>query len=81
MRLTGLSNEKELKALTEGILEELRQREEEFAAFGRKGVFVYRLVLMHVFAFLEARGDEERARFLRQILLINPSLYLRFPSK
>ena len=81
MRLTGLSSEKELKALTEEILGELRRREEEFAAFGRKGVFVYRVVLVHVFSFLAARKDTKRIEFLRKILLIHPSHYTRLPDK
>jgi hypothetical protein len=81
MRLTGLSSEKELKTLTEDILGELQRREEEFAAFGRKGVFVYRVVLVHVFAFLGARKDTKRIEFLQKILLINPAHYSRLPDK
>ncbi|HXB08624.1 MAG TPA: hypothetical protein VNW04_15945 [Puia sp.] len=81
VKLTGLPSEEELKALTEEILEELRRREEEFTAFGRKGVFVYRVVLVHVFSFLEARKDTQRIEFLRKILLIHPSYYLRLPDK
>jgi len=78
--LTGRSDETELKALTEEILAELRLREDELAAFDRKGVFVYRVVLIHVFSFLEACGDKRRVGLLRKILLINPALYLRLPD-
>jgi hypothetical protein len=69
-RLTGHSDEKELKTLTEEILAELRRRKEELEAAERKGVFVYRVVLSHVFAFLQSREDVERINFLRKILLI-----------
>jgi hypothetical protein len=79
LRLTGRSDETELKALTEDILAELRRRKEELAAFDRKGVFVYRVVLIHVFAHLEAMGDVQRIEFLRKVLLIHPSHYLRLP--
>jgi hypothetical protein len=70
VRLTGHSDENELKNLTEDILAELRQREEELAVAERKGVFVYRVVVSHVFAFLQSRGDVKRIDFLRKILLI-----------
>lgn len=65
----------QLKALTEEILGELSQRKEELAAETHKGVFVYRVVLTHVFSFLAGRGDETRIDFLQKILLIHPSHY------
>jgi len=70
VRLTGNSDEKDLKTLTEEILAELRERREDLAEAERKGVFVYRVVLSHVFTFLQMRGDEKRINFLRKILLI-----------
>jgi hypothetical protein len=80
VRLTGLDNEKEVKTLTEAILEDLERRKEELAAENRKGVFIYKVVLVHVFSFLEARGDEKRIGFLQNILLIHPSHYARLPG-
>ena len=74
-RLTGHAEESELKALTEAILGELEQRSEELAAESYKGVFVYKVVLTHVFSFLSTRGDEQRIGFLQKILLIHPSHY------
>ncbi|HVU98197.1 MAG TPA: hypothetical protein VHE34_23400 [Puia sp.] len=70
VRLTGHTDEKQLKALTENILAELRQRMEELSGAQRKGVFVYRVVLKHVFAFLKERQDELRIGFLRKTLPI-----------
>ncbi|HEY4107991.1 hypothetical protein [Puia sp.] len=81
VRLTGLSDEKELKALTEEILDDLRQRADELAAEDRKGVFVYKIVLIHVFAHLEAKGNAQRIEFLQKILLIHPSHYKGLPGR
>ncbi|GGA99386.1 hypothetical protein [Puia dinghuensis] len=74
-RLTGLADEKELKALTEEILGELSQRIDELTAESHKGVFVYKVVLTHVFSFLAGRSDKQRIEFLQKILLIHPSHY------
>jgi hypothetical protein len=79
-RLTGLIDEKEVATLTKAILEDLERRKEELAADSRKGVFIYKVVLIHVFSFLEARGDENRIDFLQKILLIHPSHYARLPG-
>ena len=81
VRLTGLSDEKELRAVTEEILSDLRQRKQELAATDGKGVFVYRVVLAHVFALLQAREETERIGFLRKILLIHPSHYEQLPER
>ena len=81
VRLTGLTEEKELKAITDAILSDLEQRKEELEAESRKGVFVYKVVLVHVFSFLEGRGDVKRIAFLRKILLIHPSHYAQLPDK
>jgi hypothetical protein len=75
VRLTGLSDEKELKVLTEEILDDLQRQQQELAAESRKGVFVYKVVLIHVFAYLEAIGNVRRIEFLQKILLIHPSHY------
>ncbi|HLZ88314.1 MAG TPA: hypothetical protein VKQ52_13760 [Puia sp.] len=74
-RLTGSSDENELKALTEEVLGHLRQREEELAAESHKGIFIYKVVLTHVFSFLERKRDENRIDFLQKILPIHPSHY------
>jgi uncharacterized membrane protein (DUF106 family) len=75
VRLTGLSDEKELKVLTEEILDDLQRQQKELAAESRKGVYVYKVVLIHVFAYLEAIGNVRRIEFLQKILLIHPSHY------
>ena len=76
-RLTGLSDRKELETLTEEVLADLWLHREAFDAESRKGIFIYRTILYHVFAYLKRKGDEERITFLQKTLLINPDLYRR----
>lgn len=80
-RLTGLTEEKELKTITDAILSDLEQRKEELEAESRKGIFIYKVVLIHVFSFLEERRDVKRIDFLQRILLIHPSHYTQLPDK
>ena len=78
-RLTGSSDQEVLVTLTENILVKLWQERQLFGESSRPGVFLYRIVLQEVFSHLEASGDEERLRILRDILLIDPALYLGSP--
>ena len=75
-RLTGLPDKEELAEVTENVLAALWDNRQEFAGEDRPGVFLYRLLLQEVISFLRQRGDEERIRILRDILLIDPALYL-----
>jgi len=75
-RLTGSSDKEELALLTENVLLALYEHRLEFATEPRPGVFLYRLLLQETFTFLKQRGNEERIRILRDILLIDPALYL-----
>ena len=78
-RLTGQTDKEELAALTENVLATLWANRREFATEERPGVFLYRILLQEVITFLRLRGDEERIRILRDILLIDPALYLAGP--
>jgi DNA-directed RNA polymerase specialized sigma24 family protein len=78
-RLTGLSDKEELAKLTEDVLAALWENRREFDSEERPGVFLYRILLQEVITFLRHRGDEERIRILRDILLIDPALYLSGP--
>jgi DNA-directed RNA polymerase specialized sigma24 family protein len=75
-RLTGSADKEELAALTGNVLVLLWESRLEFAAEPRPGVYLYRLLLREVFSFLKERGETERIRTLRDILLIDPTLYL-----
>jgi DNA-directed RNA polymerase specialized sigma24 family protein len=80
-RLTGSSDQEVLALLTENILVKLWQERKIFGDSSRPGVFLYRIVLQEVFSYLKASGDEERLRILRDILLIDPALYLGEPPE
>ncbi|HUB60961.1 MAG TPA: sigma factor [Puia sp.] len=78
-RLTGLTDKEELAKLTEDVLAALWENRLEFVSEERPGVFLYRVLLQEVITFLRRRGDDERIRILRDILLIDPALYLSGP--
>lgn len=75
-RLTGFSDQEELTMLTENVLASLWKSRQSFDENGRPGVFLYKILLYEVFSYLKKRGDEERIKILRDILLIDPALYL-----
>ena len=76
-RLTRQSDRQELETLTEEVLTDLWLHKEAFDAESRKGIFIYKTILYHVFAYLKRMGDEERISFLQKTLPINPDLYRR----
>lgn len=78
-RLTGLTDKEELAKLTEDVLAVLWENRHEFVSEERPGVFLYRILLQEVVTCLRRRGDDERIRILRDILLIDPALYLCGP--
>lgn len=78
-RLSGLTDKEQLAALTENALACLWANRHQFAAEDRPGVFLYRILLQEVISYLRLRGDEERIRILRDIVLIDPALYLSGP--
>jgi DNA-directed RNA polymerase specialized sigma24 family protein len=80
-RLTGSSDQEVLAILTENILVKLWQERQLFDKSSRPGVFLYRIVLQEVFSYLKTSGNEERLRILRDILLIDPALYLGSPGE
>jgi hypothetical protein len=74
-RLARLSDRQELESLTEEVLTDLWLHKEAFDAESRKGTFIYKTILYHVFAYLKRKGDEERISFLQKTLPINPDHY------
>jgi hypothetical protein len=72
VRLTRLSDEHEADALTQEILNNLWEKRDLLEAESRKGVFIYKTVLAHVFVWLQARGEEDKINFLRKIVLVDP---------
>src|SRR5579872_1538075 len=78
-RLSDLTDKEELAALTENALASLWANRRQFASEDRPGVFLYRILLQEVISYLRLRGNEERIRVLRDIILIDPALYLTDP--
>jgi hypothetical protein len=73
VRLTRLTDENEADTLTREILIDLWEKRDLLEAESRRGVFIYKTVLAHVFAHLQARGEEEKIDFLRRIVLLDPA--------
>jgi DNA-directed RNA polymerase specialized sigma24 family protein len=80
-RLTGLSDKEALATVTENVLARLWDNRRQLAVEPRQGVFIYRLVLQEVISFLRQHGDEQRIRILRDIVLIDPALFLSDPPR
>jgi len=78
-KLTGLTDKEALAVFTENVLASLWDQREEFAVEPRQGVFIYRVLLQEVITYLRQHGDEQRIRILRDIVLIDPALYLIDP--
>jgi DNA-directed RNA polymerase specialized sigma24 family protein len=74
-KLTRLSPCQELETLTEEVLADIWLHRDAFDADGRKGTYLYRTILYHVFAYLKRKGDLERISFLQKTLPIHPGLY------
>jgi hypothetical protein len=74
-KLTGLDSENELELLTANILVHLWEEKEALANEGRPGVFIYKIVLQHVFTHLKEMGNTDRISLLRNGLLIDPAHY------
>ncbi|HEV2478043.1 MAG TPA: hypothetical protein VGS79_00200 [Puia sp.] len=74
-RLALPGDEREVDMLTREILSDLWERKEQLDAEVRKGVFIYKVVLGHVFSYLKANGETGKIEHLQKILLIHPVHY------
>jgi len=75
-KLTRLTDGQALDTLTRSVIAELWEKRSIFDQDPRKGIFMYKTILHHVFAYLKSKGDENRLEFLRTNLPINPEFYL-----
>ena len=75
-RLTRLTDSQALDFLTRSVITELWEKKAAFDEEPRKGVFIYKTLLHHIFAYLKSKGDEQRLEYLRTTLPINPEFYL-----
>jgi hypothetical protein len=70
VRLARLGDEREADVLTREILSDLWARREQLEAETRKGVFIYKVILPHVFSHLQAKGETNKIDHLLSILPI-----------
>jgi hypothetical protein len=80
-RLALPGDEREVDMLTREILTDLWERREQLEAEARKGVFIYKVVLSHVFSYLKAHGETDKIEYLQKILPIHPVHYQLPPVK
>ena len=74
-RLTALSDEEELEDITADVLVELWEKKQELLVERRPGVFIYKVILRHIFSYLDREGKQERVRLLEDLLPIDPIHY------
>ena len=74
-RLARLGDEREVDILTREILSDLWERREQLEAVAGRGVFIYKVVLTHVFSYLKAHGETGKIEYLQKILPIHPVHY------
>ncbi|MDR3713696.1 MAG: hypothetical protein P4L51_12825 [Puia sp.] len=79
-KLTGLHDEQEIEKLAIKVWADLWIHRNELLNGTRPGVFIYRVVLQHVFLYLEKQGKTDRIGKLRAILFIDPAHYGSFPA-
>jgi DNA-directed RNA polymerase specialized sigma24 family protein len=77
-RLTGITDLKELEDITVNILVKLWESRREFIQSNSSGLFIFKILLRFVFCHLREQGNESRIEFLKDILPVNPSIYLCF---
>lgn len=75
LRLTGLTDEKELETITVDVFDELWNNRDQLLHDTRPPAFIYRILVRHVFAYLRKLGFEDRIMALQNTLLIDPSYY------
>jgi DNA-directed RNA polymerase specialized sigma24 family protein len=74
-RLTALSDEEELENITADVMVELWEKKQELLVERRPGIFIYKVILHHIFSYLNREGNEERVRLLEDLLPIDPIHY------
>jgi hypothetical protein len=74
-RLTGLPNLKEVAGLTADVLVDLWDKRQEPSMEKQTGIFIYKVILLHIFSYFKAQGNEDRISRLKNLLLIDPIHY------
>jgi len=79
-RLSGLPDEKDIETITIMALIDLWESRHLLSKEQQPGVYTFKIMIRHIFAFLRQRGDEGRIARLQSILLVDPSAYAYTPE-
>ncbi|HLZ89885.1 MAG TPA: hypothetical protein VKQ52_21675 [Puia sp.] len=71
-KLTGLTDKKELEAITMEVFDELWKTREQVLNELRPPAFIYKILIRHVFAYLRKQGHEDRIMALQNFLYSLP---------
>jgi DNA-directed RNA polymerase specialized sigma24 family protein len=74
-RLTGLTEQQAIEAITVDIFVNLWKNSETLFSEVRPPAFIYKIMLPHIFTYLQEHESENRAQLLKGILLIDPAHY------
>jgi len=75
VKLTGLTDETELEAMTIEVFSDLWKNNEELFDEMQPPALLYRTVLQHIFIYLKRQGSEDHILQLKNLLLIDPAHY------
>lgn len=75
-KLTGLRDEREIQRIAVKVWVDCWIHRNKLLNETRPGVFVYRILVQHVFIYLKARDRQDQILALRKILLIDPIHYI-----
>jgi hypothetical protein len=74
-RLTGLTDQQAVEAITVDIFVNLWKNSDTLFSEVRPPAFIYKIMLPHIFSYLQEHESESRAQILKGILLIDPAHY------
>jgi DNA-directed RNA polymerase specialized sigma24 family protein len=74
-RLTGLTEQQAIEAITVDIFVNLWKNSDTLFSEVRPPAFIYKIMLPHIFTYLQEHESENRAQLLKGILLIDPAHY------
>jgi hypothetical protein len=75
-RLTAIADLDLLEYLTGQVVLDLWHYKGQLSKEQKPGIFIFKILVQHVFAHLKSQGNTNRIEFLRNILLIDSTCYL-----
>lgn len=74
-RLTGYSDLDVLEYITGQVILDLWNQRGVLSKEQRPGIYIFKILLTHVFIYLKLHGNEARVRLLQSVLLIDLACY------